>query len=78
MSWKPALIRAVRTLLAACLAVLLSFYLAVKEDGTFINIKAHGEVLLFGFFLALVLAVVTLLHNLLEDNTEVGRKVPKG
>lgn len=77
MTWKPALIRAIRTLLAACLSVLLAFFLAIKEDGTFLNIKAHGEVLLFGFFLALLLAIITLIQNLLEDNTTWGQKVPK-
>lgn len=78
MMWKPALIRAIRTLLQGALATLTAFFLAVKGDGTFLNIQAHGAVLAFGFFLTGCWTVISFLQNLLEDNTAVGRKVPKG
>lgn len=78
MTWKPAVIRAFRTALQGCVATLLAFYTAVAGDGTFVNIKARGSVLAFGLFLTAVAALISLLQNLLEDNTEAGRKAPKG
>lgn len=72
---RNALVRAVRTFLQGCLATLTVFYLAVKSDGTFISISAHGEVLAFGFFLSFVAGVISFLQNLLEDRSSVN--VPK-
>jgi hypothetical protein len=76
MKWKSAAIRSVRALLQGALAVLVTFYTTIKDDGTFVNIKAHGEVLLFACFLVIVWALITFFQNLLEDNT--GLNVPKG
>ena len=75
MKWKPAAVRAMRTFLQGCLATLMAFYVAVKGDGTFVSIKAHGAVLAFGFFLSGCAAVIAFLQNLLEDHTALGTKV---
>lgn len=75
MDYKPALIRGLRTFLQGCVATLTAFYLAVKNDGTFISIGAHGEVLAFGFFLSFVAGLIAIAQNLLEDNSSV--TVPK-
>lgn len=73
MPYRSAFTRAVRTFLQGCLATLGAFFLAVKGDGTFINIKAHGAVLAYGFFLAGVAAVIAFVQNLIEPPS-----VPKG
>lgn len=76
MSYKPALIRGLRTFLQGCLATLMAFYLVVKGDGTFVSIEAHGAVLLFGFFLAFVAGLISVIQNFLEDRSTVN--IPKG
>lgn len=73
---KAAAIRAIRTLLQNCLAVLTVFFLAIKGDGTLANIKAHGAVLLYGFVLAGVGALISFLQNLIEQRTNAN--VPRG
>lgn len=75
MNWKSAAVRAFRTFLQGVLATFITFFLAVKDDGTFVNIKAHGAVLAFGFFISACAAVVALLQNLLEDRS--GLNIPK-
>lgn len=78
MKWKPALVRALRTFLQGALATLTAFYLSVKDDGALLDIKAHGAVMAFGFFLAFCAAVISFIQNLLEDHTTIGKKVSKG
>lgn len=76
MDIKAALVRAVRTLLQGLAATFLAFQLAVKGDGTFVNIKAHGSVLAFGLFLSVCAAVVAFIQNLLETWRDT--TVPRG
>lgn len=73
MNYRSALTRAVRTFLQGCLATLGAFFLAVKDEGTFINIRAHGAVLAYGFFMAALAALIAFIQNLLEPPS-----VPKG
>lgn len=76
MNWKSAVVRGVRTLLQGVLATFLAFFLAVKGDGTFVNIKAHGSVLAFGLFISVCAAIVAFLQNVIEGWTNIN--VPKG
>lgn len=80
MLWKPALLRAVRSFLQGCVTAMLAFLLYLGKQSAFnwVEIKIEGSKLLLGLTLALGYAVVSFLQNLLEDNTKVGRKVPKG
>ena len=73
---KAAAIRALRTFLQGCLGLLIVFFLAIKGDGTLVNIKAHGAVLLYGFVIVAGTAIVTFLQNLLENLKNLN--VPKG
>lgn len=75
MNYKAAAVRAFRTFLQGVLATFTAFFLAVKDDGTFLSISAHGEVLLFGLFLSFCAALISFIQNLLEDRS--GLNVPK-
>lgn len=68
---RSAAIRALRTFAQGAIATLTAFYLAVKDNGTFIDLDAHGEVLAFGFFLSFVAGVISFIQNLLEDRAGV-------
>lgn len=70
MSIPKPVLSAFRVFVYASLANVATFFLAVKNDGTFVNIKAHGAVLLFGEFLALGAALLSLGNNFMEENTD--------
>jgi hypothetical protein len=78
MKVKDAGIRALRTIVQAAAAAVGVFYAAVAADGVvdIVEIKAKGEPLAYGIFLAVVAATIAFLQNLTEDNTDLN--VPKG
>lgn len=77
MKYKNAAKRAVRTTIQAATAALGVFYVAVSSDGVvdILEIKAKGEPLAYGMFLAVVSGVIAFGQNLTEDNTSLD--IPK-
>ena len=77
MRYRNAATRAVRTFIQAATAALGVFYVAVASDGVvdFVEIRAKGEPLAYGVFLAVVSAAIAFGQNLTEDNTSLN--IPK-
>lgn len=78
MRVKDAAVRAVRTAIQGAAAALGVFYATVQADGVvdLVEIKAKGQPLAYGLFLAVVAGVISFAQNVAEDNTDVD--VPKG
>jgi hypothetical protein len=70
---RDAIKRGVRTTIQAAVAAVTVFYAAVSADGVvdIVEIKAKGEPLAYGIFLAVVAGVIAFGQNLTEDNTDV-------
>ena len=77
MVWKPAVIRAVRSFLQGCAAVLLVFLTALGKDG-WVAVSLEGERLLLGLTLAAGYALVSFIQNFLELNTGLGDSKIRG
>lgn len=80
MAWRRAFIRAIRSFLQACAAALLAFLVVVGKDSTFdwANLKVEGSKLAFALILAFGYALVSFIHNALEDNFGAGEATFKG
>lgn len=80
MTWKPAFIRAFRTFLQGCAATLGAFtlWLGTQSALNWGDIKIEGSKVVLGLLMSLSVGLVSLIHNLLELNSGVGKKIPRG
>lgn len=80
MVYKPALIRAFRTFLQGCAGVLAMFALWLGKQSVldWEQVRVEGNKVVLGLLVATSVAVVSFIHNLIELNTSLGEKTPRG
>lgn len=70
MVWKPALIRAMRSFLQGCVAVLTAFsvWLGAQSFLDLGDLKVQGNKVVLGLMLAATYALISFLQNVIELN----------
>lgn len=78
MTWRPALVRSLRSFLQACGASLLAFatWLGTQSAWDWVELGRQAEKLALALGLAVTYALVSFIQNFIEDNW--AKNIPKG